>query len=185
MADYDNITSTQNTLWNSDESGQIAYSEQIKDAKISWTSNDKKYNGSYPDPEDPTKSIPYIPDYDPEHPDVFSKTEDNKFQSKLNEFFLNHWADWQHFLHEQDLDPHTINTWRELEEFLKGIEDTDVYTLVGMMEYLEEQAGHLAISMSPSIPGLMLATKTTDAISMAGSKIDEQTGIIKLIYNLT
>lgn len=179
MADkYENITKTANTLWNNDESGQIAYAEQIKDGEVKWDDPSKKYNGSYPDPteQDPSRKTPYIP--------AEWKTEDNKFQNKLNEFFLNHWADWQHFLHEEGLNPQTIDTWKELEEFLKGIGDSEAFTLLSLIESMEQQAGHLAIGMDDNIPGLMVATSTSDVVTMEDSHIDEQTGIIKIVYNI-
>lgn len=180
---YPGVAPTSNTLWNDDPNNKIInYAEQVKDAEIDWNDNSERYNGSYPnpdyDPEDPEspETIPYIP--------ASFKTEDNKFQSKLNEFFLNHWADWQAFLNEKDLDPSTINTWKELEEFLAGIEDSEAYTLLSMLEYLEQQSGHLYIGMSDDVPGMLQATATTSAISIVGSHIDEETGIIKMVYSI-
>ena len=76
-----------NTLVKDSGDRIIAFGEQLKDDTIDWTSEKKKYNGSYPDPEDPTKSIPYIPDYDPENPDVFFAIT-FKSTSSANFFFL-------------------------------------------------------------------------------------------------
>lgn len=177
-----NKTYTSNTLWN-DSSGIIACAEQSFDNQVDWTNSGKKYNGSYPDPEDPTQSISYIP--------VTFKTDANKFQSKLNEFFLNHWADWQKFLHEEGIDPHTIDSWYEVQRFLEDIDDSEAMTLKKIISEIEIKSGTLNITMHENIEeteankiyGLMVAVSTSVDMDVSQSYVDPETGVIKLIYD--
>jgi len=172
-----------NTLVKDSGDRIIAFGKQLKDDNIDWTSEKKKYNGSYPDPEDPTKSIPYIPDYDPEHPDVFSKTESNKFQSRLNEFFLDHWADWQKFLHDEGVQSGIIDSWKEVQDFLKGISDDEAMTLLTFITTIELASGTLNIRMSEDYPGAVEAVETSSDYNVSNSKIDPETGAIKIVFN--
>ena len=182
MANYDNLTNTANTLWNSDSSGLLAYSEQVKDGQINWNENTKKYNGTYPnpeyDPEDPTKGperLPYIPES--------FQTESNKFQSNLNEFFLNHWADWLHFLYDEGVKPGIIDSWKEVQDFLKGISDDEAMTLLTFISNIELASGTLNIRMSEDYPGAVEAVETSPDYNVSNSKIDPETGAIKIVFN--
>lgn len=171
---YNGVTPTNNTLWNTDETEQIAYAEQVKDAAIEWDTIDpnQAHEG------DPAKY---------KLPALFMGTafrDKPQFQTLLNEFFLKHYVEFHNFLEEEDLDDSTINTWKELEEFLIGVQDSQAYTLLSMLEYLEDQAGHLYVEMDESVPGLLVATKEASAISMQGSHIDDETGVIKMVYSI-
>lgn len=163
-----------NTLWNDTSTGEIAYAEQLKDKTIDWNTIDPNQAGAG---ETPKYKLPT------EFMGVNFRGN-NQFQALLNDFFLKHYVEFHNFLEEKDLDPSTINTWKELEEFLTGIEDSEAYTLLSMLEYLEQQAGHLSIEMSNTIPGMITATSTASAISIDDSYIDDETGIIKMVYNI-
>ena len=126
-----------NTLVNDTSSGEIAYSEQLKDRLIDWANSQLEYNKQYQDPEypdDPTKKIYAVP-----RSNDLSEQEREKFQTHLNELFLNHYAQFQLFLNDVDLADSTINTWKELEEFLEGISDTDAQKLLDKFDTLQTE----------------------------------------------
>jgi hypothetical protein len=173
MGTYNKLTRTSNTLWN-DSNKPIAYGIQLQDADIDWDAVDPNQAGAG---ETAKYKLPQ------EFMGVNFRNN-NQFQTILNDFFLKHYVEFHNFLEEKDLDPSTINTWKELEEFLTGIEDSEAYTLLSMLEYLEQQSGHLYIGMSDEVPGMLQATATTSAISIVGSHIDEETGIIKMVYSI-
>lgn len=182
MANYDNITTTANTLWNSDSSGQIAYAEQIGDGLIDWTSPAKKYNGTYPNPEDPSERLPYVPD---EYKNKTDETGKNvsKFQSSLNEFFLNHWADWLHFLYDEGITPGVIDSWKEVQDFLESISDEEAMTLMKIIGDVQTASGQLNVRISEDYPGSLEAVTTSEFMNITGSYLDPQTGAINIIYN--
>lgn len=190
MADkYENITKTANTLWNNDESGQIAYAEQVGDGLINWEDTDKKYNGTYPnpkyDPDDPTKepkTLPYVPEEYKNKVDTTGKNI-SKFQSSLNEFFLNHWADWLHFLYDEGVKPGIIDSWKEVQDFLEGISDEEAMTLLTFITNIELASGTLNIRMSEDYPGAVEAVETSPDYNVSNSKIDPETGAIKIVFN--
>lgn len=174
-----------NTLWNDTREALLAYVKQLKDDTINWSVNDKKYNGTYPNPNF-NPELPVGPDNPETLPIIPSefKTESNKFQDKLNDFFLNHWADWQTFLNDKDLEDSTINTWKELEEFLATITDSDEITLVNLITNSQLLHGSIRIEMSETVPGMIQAISDVLVPSITNSFIDEETGIIRLIYNV-
>lgn len=160
-----------NTLWNDTKEAIIAYAKQLKDNQIDWTDSSKKYNETYINKQGQT-----VPVIDPSF-----KTEGNKLQDRLNEFFLNHWADFQMFLNDKGVDG-VIDTWRDVEEFLEDISDDDATTLMGIINTLQEASGNLNIRMSSTIPGLMEAVTRTEEPVIGKSHI-ENTGMIKIVYN--
>ena len=149
-------TSLGNTLVNNDSTKTIAYAEQIKDREIDWSSEN----------------------YD-KVPTEF-KTTGNKFQSKLNDFFLKHYNEWRHFLEDEDIDG-AIATWREFEEFITGIQDTE--TLEDLLTTLQMQTGSLNIRMSDNVDGMLEAVSSREGLTIDNSYIDSETGGIYVVYN--
>ena len=145
-----------NTLFNDTSSGEIAYSEQLKDRQIIWTN----------------------PNYD--RVPAAMKDDQHKFQDKLNDFFLKHYNEFQTFLHDKGVEG-VIDTWKDVEDFLNGISDEQAYTLMTLITSLEASYGQLAIGLSEDIPGLVIATSTTDTFSISSSYIDEM-GRIRIVY---
>lgn len=150
-----------NTLVNDTSSGEIAYARQLKDTSINWLN----------------------PDLASKIPDAF-KTDANKFQSKLNDFFLKHYVEWKTFLEDEGTQEGVIDSWKELEDFLASISDSEGLTLLGMMRDIQLASGTLAVQMSTDYPGMMEAVTTVDTLQVTDSHIDEETGQIKLIYNI-
>lgn len=148
-----------NTLVNDTNDGIIAFAEQEKDKQINWQVQ---------------KFVDWIP--------ASMRTEANKFQDKLNQFFLDHYVEYQKFLNTGGVEG-VIDTWHDLEEFLEGISDSEAYTLVGMITAIQQVTGQLTIRMSDSIPGLMEAVTANDTLRIDESYIDDETGIIKIVYN--
>ena len=148
-----------NTLVNDTSDGIIAFAEQEKDRQINWQVQ---------------KFVDWIP--------ASMRTEANKFQDKLNQFFLDHYVEYQKFLNTGGVEG-VIDTWHDLEAFLEGISDSEAYTLVGMITAIQQVTGQLTIRMSDEIPGLMEAVTANDTLRIDESYIDPETGIIKIIYN--
>ena len=147
-----------NTLVNDTSDGIIAFAEQEKDKQINWQVQ---------------KFVDWIP--------ASMRTEANKFQDKLNQFFLDHYVEYQKFLNTGGVEG-VIDTWHDLEAFLEGISDSEAYTLVGMITAIQQVTGQLTIRMSDEIPGLMEAVTANDTLRIDDSYIDSETGIIKIIY---
>ena len=148
-----------NTLVNDTSSGIISYAEQEKDRQINWQVQ---------------KFVDWIPES--------MRTEANKFQDKLNQFFLDHYVEYQKFLNTGGVEG-VIDTWHDLEAFLEGISDSEAYTLVGMITAMQQVTGQLTIRMNEDVPGLMEAVTSNDTLRIDDSYIDPETGIIKIIYN--
>lgn len=146
-----------NTMVNDTSSNIIAYAEQLKDKLLNWSDYNKV-------------------------PDAF-KTEVNKFQGKLNDFFLRHYDEWRHFLEDKDLEDETINTWKELEEFLEGITDSESMELMNIIRDIQLSSGQLNVRMSEDIPGSLEAVTTTDFMDIDNSYMDEETGALNIVYN--
>ena len=146
-----------NTLVNDTSSGEIAYAEQLKDRQVNW--NDPSYD---------------------KIPQEF-KTNASKFQGKLNDFFLKHYNAFQTFLTDKGVDG-VIDTWRDVEEFLENISDSEAITLMKLIGDIEEAAGHLNIRMSAEVPGLMEAVTRSDTPVITKSHLDSETGAINIIY---
>lgn len=108
-----------NTLFNDTENGIIAWANQLKDSSISWSKVD----------------------YD-KIPAEF-KTELNKFQSKLNDFFLKHYNEWQTFLTDKGVEG-VIDTWRDVEEFLENISDDEAVRIQRMFTHLQDEIDEIA-----------------------------------------
>ena len=148
-----------NTLVNDTSDGIIAFAEQEKDKQINWQVQ---------------KFVDWIP--------ASMRTEANKFQDKLNQFFLDHYVEYQKFLNTSGAEG-VIDTWHDLKAFLEGISDSEAYTLVSMITAIQQVTGQLTIRMSDEIPGLMEAVTANDTLRIDDSYIDPETGIIKIIYN--
>lgn len=148
-----------NTLVNDTSDGIIAFADQEKDKQINWQVQ---------------KFVDWIP--------ASMRTEANKFQDKLNQFFLDHYVEYQKFLNTGGVEG-VIDTWHDLEAFLEGISDSEAYTLVGMITAIQQVTGQLTIRMSDEIPGMMEAVTANDTLRIDDSYIDPETGIIKIIYN--
>lgn len=151
-----------NTLWNDTQEAKIALSEQIFDRTVNWQEYhyvDKDGNTVYP---------------------FSNKQLADKFQSKLNEIILEHYTQFQAFLHSK-LNPDVIDSWQDIEDFLEGISDDEAMKLVSIINQIEIKGGSLNIRMSTEIPGMLDALSTADNISTK-SKIDAETGEIKVSY---
>jgi hypothetical protein len=148
-----------NTLVNDTSDGIISFAEQEKDKQINWQVQ---------------KFVDWIP--------ASMRTEANKFQDKLNQFFLDHYVEYQKFLNTGGVEG-IIDTWHDLAEFLEGISYSEAYTLVGMITAIQQVTGQLTIKMSEDIPGLMEAVTANDTLRIDESYIDDETGIIKIVYN--
>lgn len=146
-----------NTLVNDTSEGIIAFSKQLKDDIINWNRYSKVPSSM--------------------------KTDANKFQSMLNDFFLKHYDEWRHFLEDKDLEDETINTWKELEEFLEGISDSEGFELLKLFRDIQLASGQLNIRMSEDYPGALEAVTTEDIFSIDGSNINEETGALTIVYN--
>lgn len=168
-----------NTLYNDTSTGEIAYAEQLKDRTIDWTK--EKYTKTYPNPQydplDPSKGpkdLPYFPES--------LRTNAGKFQSSLNDFFLDNWIAYMNFLTEKGVSG-VIDTWKDVEDFLEGMSDSDIMTLVSVLTNSQYINGVSNIKMSDTINGLVTFETTATLPDYSESKIDDETGIIKLIYN--
>ena len=146
-----------NTLFNDTSTGEIAYAEQLKDRLVNWDD----------------------PNYD-KVPEEF-KTNANKFQSKLNDFFLKHYNEFQTFLTDKGVDG-VIDTWKDVEDFLKNISDDEAMTLMKLIGDIEEASGQLNIRMSAEVPGMLEAVSRTNAPSITQSRLNDETGAIRIIY---
>lgn len=147
-----------NTLWNDTSSGEIAYSEQVKDKLIDWDSLS----------------------YD-KVPTAF-KTDANKFQTKLNDFFLKHYNEFQHFLQDKGVEG-VIDTWKDVEDFLESISDSEAMTLLTFINNIELASGTLNIRMSEDYPGAVEAVETSSDINIRDSHINPETGAIRVVFN--
>lgn len=146
-----------NTLFNDTSTGEIAYAEQLKDRLVDWT--DANYD---------------------KIPEEF-KTNANKFQSKLNDFFLKHYNEFQTFLTDKGVDG-VIDTWKDVEDFLKNISDDEAMTLMNLIGDIQEASGQLNIRMSAEIPGMLEAVTRTGTPDIHSSRLDSETGEIKIVY---
>lgn len=151
-----------NLLWNDTKEGKIALAKQIFD-NVNW--EDYHYTG-----DDGQVVYPFN-----------NKGELDKFQSKLNEIFLNHYTDFQTFLHTKGIDG-VIDTWKDVEEFLRGITDDETATLMSIIEDIQIKSGQLNIRMSEEIPGLVEAVTVSDIPMITESHIDSETGAITMVY---
>lgn len=149
-----------NTLWNDTSSGEIAYAEQLKD-----------------------KTTSYAP-YEKLTPSIISQYHlDTKLQDRLNNFFLHHYNEWREFIEDEGLDPEKIDSWYEVQRFLEDISDSEAMTLNHIITELEMKSGTLNISMDDEVPGMMIATSTSTVMDITDSFIDDETGIIKIVYS--
>lgn len=151
-----------NLLWNDTKDAIIALAKQIKDDTVSW--QDYHYTG-----DDGQIVYPFN-----------SKTEADKFQSKLNEIFLTHYTDYQTFLHTKGIEG-VIDTWKDVEEFLENITDDEAMTLMKLVGDLQEASGNLNIRMSEQQPGIMEAVTRTETPVITSSNLDEA-GNINIVY---
>lgn len=160
---YENRTYTSNTLWN-DSTGLMSYAEQTKDEQVNWLSYhyvDAEGNTVYP---------------------FQSKTDVDKFQSRLNNLFLNHYNDFQAFLNSK-LEPGVIDSWKDIEEFLQGLSDTETITLMNIIGDVQLSSGQLNIRMSEDYPGAVEAVTISQYMDVSKSYIDSETGAIKVVFN--
>ena len=151
-----------NTLWNDTQEAKIALSEQVFDRTVDWQQYhyiDKDGNTVYP---------------------FQDKQVADKFQSKLNQIILEHYTQFQAFLHSK-LEPGVIDSWQDIEDFLEGISDDEAMKLVSIIHQIEIKGGSLNIRMSTEIPGMLDALSTADNISTT-SQIDQETGQIQVRY---
>lgn len=151
-----------NTLYNN-AGGTIAYAEQLFDRVIDW---DSYY---------------YIDDNGNVVKPFRNKQVLDKFQARLNNIFLTHYVDFQKFLNTKGIDG-VIDTWKDVEEFLKSITDDETMTLMKLIGDLQEAAGQLNVRMSTDVPGMMEAVTRTSEPLISDSYIDEETGNINIIY---
>ena len=115
-----------NTLWNDTQAGIIAYVEQLKDRLL------KDYIATLP-----SKDKGRIP------ADI--KAEVGVLQERLNEFFIKHWVDYQSFLLDEGVDPETIDSWHEVQEFLKGLPDDEAMWLKNQIARLDNRINNIDI----------------------------------------
>lgn len=162
-----------NTLWNDTSSGEIAYSEQLKDKAIRWNTVDPN---QAPEGQTPKYKLP----------SEFLNLDfrgNAQFQTLLNEFFLSHYVEFHNFLEEKGVDG-VIDTWKDVEEFLDSISDDQAITLLSLIRDSQLLNGYIKIEMSSTVPGLIQAISNVDTPSISNSFIDDETGIIRLIYNI-
>lgn len=100
-----------NTLVNDTSTGVIAFAKQIKDELINWA----EYNHVTKDWTDTDK-------------------QNNRMQGKLNALFLSIGDKFFTFLQDEDITDNTVNTWKEIENFLAGY--TDDATLASIVAQL-------------------------------------------------
>ena len=153
-----------NILWNDTQEAKLAYSEQIFDKTINWSS----YHYVNKD------GITIYP--------FRNREPEDRIQSNINEIVLEHYTQFQAFLHSK-LEPGVIDSWQDIEDFLENISDSETIKLVNIIRELELKCGTLHIEMSEEIPGMLNALNTTDHISTT-SKIDDATGEIQIKYTL-
>lgn len=153
-----------NTLWNDTSEGRIAFAEQLFDRVIDW---DSYY---------------YINDEGVTVYPFRNKSVLDKFQARINDLFLNHYVDFQKFLNTKGIDG-VIDTWKDVEEFLESISDSEATKLIAMIRDVQLASGQLNIRMSSSYPGAVEAVTTYDTLDISDSHIDEETGKINIIYN--
>lgn len=151
-----------NTFWNDTSTGTIAFSEQLKERLL------KDY-------------IATLSELDRSRIPSDIQDISGVFQARLNEFFLAHYVAYEHFLHDVDLADETINTWKELEEFLAGISDSEGITLLRMVADIQIKSGQLNVRMSDEVPGLVEAVTVADIPMITESHIDD-TGAINMVY---
>lgn len=153
-----------NTLWNDTSDGKIALAEQLFDDKLNW--NDYYYYGD---------SGEVVHPFD-------GKGDIDKFQDKLNNIFLTHYVQYQEFLHTKGIEG-VIDTWKDVEDFLKQITDDETMTLMKLIGDIEEASGNLNIRLNEEIPGMLDAVTRTETPLITSSHIDSETGQIKIVYS--
>lgn len=110
-----------NTLFNDTSTGEIAYVEQLKDRLLrTYIANNPNYSAT------DKGRIP-----------AALKAEAGVFQEKLNEFFLDHWVDFQRFILDEGVDPTVIDSWKEVQEFLEGLPDDETMWLKNKLTALD------------------------------------------------
>lgn len=152
-----------NTLVKDSGDRIIAFGRQLKDTNVNWLDYhyvDEGGNTVYP---------------------FQSKTDVDKFQDKLNAIFLAHYNDYQAFLNSK-LNPGVIDSWKDIEEFLEGLTDTEALTLSQMLADIQTSSGQLNIALSEDYPGSLEVTTSSEFIT-TNSYLDPQTGAINIIYN--
>lgn len=152
-----------NTLWNDTKEAKIAYAEQLFDRVVNW--QDYHYTG------DNGQTIYPFAD----------KTDLDKFQDKLNKIFLTHYTEYKTFLNTKGVDG-VIDTWQDVEEFLRNITDDETMTLMKLFMDLEAAAGNLNIRMSTTHEGMLEAVTGSDQPLITKSNLDAETGAINIVY---
>ena len=155
-----------NTLWNDTKEGKIALAKQLFDDVVDWDSY--YYYG-----DDGNKVYPFK---DAQGHDLYEK-----FQDRLNNIFLTHYVEYQVFLHTKGIEG-VIDTWKDVEDFLKDITDDETMTLMKLIGDLEEASGQLNIRMSEEHPGMIEAVTKTDIPAITKSHLDPETGAINIVY---
>lgn len=152
------------TWYATDGEGTVAYVRQLLDNVVDWDDYfyiDDNGNHVYP---------------------FQNKTNLDKFQNKLNEIFLSHFVDFQKFLNTKGIDG-VIDTWKDVQEFLEGISDSESMELMNIIRDIQLSSGQLNVRMSEDIPGSLEAVTTTDFMDIDNSYMDEETGALNIVYN--
>lgn len=105
-----------NTLVNDTNTGEIAYARQLKDNAVNYAQYAKI-----------TAAIK----------ERFHL--DDKFQDKLNNFFLYHYDEFHRFLEDPGLDDSIIDSWKEIQDFLAGLPDDETMWLKNQLTRLDNR----------------------------------------------
>lgn len=105
-----------NTLVNDTNTGEIAYARQLKDNAVNYAQYAKI-----------TAAIK----------ERFHL--DDKFQDKLNNFFLYHYDEFHRFLEDDGVDPTIIDSWKEVQDFLEGLPDNETMWLKNQLTRLDNR----------------------------------------------
>lgn len=153
-----------NLLWNDTQDAKIAYAEQVYDRVVDW------------------EAYHYVDDTGVVVYPFRNKSNVDKFQTKLNQIFLAHYNEFQAFLNSK-LEPGVIDSWKDIEDFLRNISDDESITLMNIIGSLQEASGQLNVRMSSSYPGMMEAVTKTETPNIGKSYIDSETGAIMIVYS--
>lgn len=153
-----------NTLVKDSGDRIIAFGKQLKDTNVKWL------DYHYVD-EDGNTVYPFQ-----------SKTDVDKFQDKLNAIFLAHYNDYQAFLNSK-LNPGVIDSWKDIEDFLKGVSGSEAITLMDIIKDVQLSSGQLNIRMSEDYPGAIEAVTISQYMDVSKSYIDPETGAIRVVFN--
>ena len=144
-----------NTLKNDTEEGILAYVQQLKDTSIDWSAYTKVSKD-------------------------FKMDDSNRFQHKLNDFFLKHYDEFHSFLEDKGVEG-VIDTWKDIEDFVAEITDSETMRLVTLIR--DTQLYQINVRMSTEVPGMLKVVTTSGYVSTEQTTMDIETGALRVVFD--